>query len=89
MMVELIMNILAIFMDRKGSRHTLLTVFTSTVFVFWKTCIYLMMYIAPAPGNDSYIADGTTLLQYIFIFWVPNLFWIFVPLSVIVALWNR
>jgi hypothetical protein len=41
MTVELVMNILAIVMDRKQSRHTLLTVFTSSVLVFWKTAIYL------------------------------------------------
>lgn len=41
MSAEIVMNVLAIFMDRQQSRHTLLTVFTSTVMVLWKTAIYL------------------------------------------------
>jgi hypothetical protein len=102
MTVELVMNILAIYMDRKESRHTLLTVFTSSVFVLWKTSIYLCMlktiskllpdlglYISPAAGNIDYIAEGTTLWQLIFVFWAPNLVWVVVPFCVIVALWNR
>ncbi|KAI6184014.1 hypothetical protein M3Y97_00550700 [Aphelenchoides bicaudatus] len=89
MIIELVMNILAIFMDRARSRHTLLTVFSTTLMVFWKTAVYLCLYVFPAEGNPDYIAPGASCLKVFLIFWVPNLFWMFVPFTVLVSLWNR
>ncbi|KHN80330.1 hypothetical protein Tcan_06506 [Toxocara canis] len=50
MIIEIIMNIAALIMARRDSRHAVLTAFTSSAFVFWKTLIYMVMYIKPPPG---------------------------------------
>ncbi|VDM44946.1 unnamed protein product [Toxocara canis] len=50
MIIEIIMNIAALIMARRDSRHAVLTAFTSSAFVFWKTLLYMVMYIKPPPG---------------------------------------
>ncbi|KAI6194430.1 hypothetical protein M3Y96_01123900 [Aphelenchoides besseyi] len=41
---------------RKRSRHARLTAFTSTAFVFWKTCVFLMLYVVAMIGMWNMLA---------------------------------
>uniref|UniRef100_A0A0M3IRZ6 DUF5658 domain-containing protein n=1 Tax=Ascaris lumbricoides TaxID=6252 RepID=A0A0M3IRZ6_ASCLU len=50
MTIEIVMNIIALILAYRGSRHALLTAFTSSAFVFWKTLLYMALYIKPPPG---------------------------------------
>jgi hypothetical protein len=59
------------------------------IYLLDKTFLIPGLYIAPIAGNPDFIAKGTSLLKLIFVFWLPNLFWIVVPFAVICGLWNR
>uniref|UniRef100_A0A0N5AV79 DUF5658 domain-containing protein n=1 Tax=Syphacia muris TaxID=451379 RepID=A0A0N5AV79_9BILA len=50
MIVEIILNLVALLMAFRGSRHTLLTAFTASAFVFWKTLLYMTLYIMTPDG---------------------------------------
>ncbi|VDM57015.1 unnamed protein product [Angiostrongylus costaricensis] len=89
MLIEIALNLITLTMSRRQSRHALLTAFTTSAFVFWKTLWFLTLYIMPPPGNMSYFADETTYLRLVLIFWIPNGFWVAVPFTVMVALWNK
>ncbi|KAK0412680.1 hypothetical protein QR680_006349 [Steinernema hermaphroditum] len=89
MIIELIMNVAALVMARQRSRHTVLTAFTSTAFVFWKTLLYMVLYIRQPEGTPSYIADDASYMKIFWVFWVADGFWLVVPLAVMVALWNQ
>ncbi|KAI6188320.1 hypothetical protein M3Y98_00342100 [Aphelenchoides besseyi] len=86
MIVEIVMDILAL--ARKRSRHARLTAFTSTAFVFWKTCVFLMLYVNVPDGNPSYFTPGTPLWKIFLIFWVPNGVWLVMPLVAMIGMWN-
>ncbi|GMS97193.1 hypothetical protein PENTCL1PPCAC_19368, partial [Pristionchus entomophagus] len=88
MILELIMNILAIRMNNRRSRHTVPTAFTTTAFVFWKTVMYFTIYIRQPEGTQVYINPDASLLQHIFVFYIPNSIWVIMPLLVMVALWD-
>uniref|UniRef100_A0A0K0DQZ0 PhoLip_ATPase_C domain-containing protein n=1 Tax=Angiostrongylus cantonensis TaxID=6313 RepID=A0A0K0DQZ0_ANGCA len=87
MLIEIALNLITL--SRRQSRHTLLTAFTTSAFVFWKTLWFLTLYIMPPPGNMSYFAEETTYLHLLLIFWIPNGLWVAVPFTVMVALWNK
>ncbi|PIO76292.1 hypothetical protein TELCIR_01629 [Teladorsagia circumcincta] len=55
MLIEIVMNLMAVVMSRRLSRHTLLTAFTTSAFVFWKTLWFLALYIMPPPESDLII----------------------------------
>ncbi|KIH57806.1 hypothetical protein ANCDUO_12000 [Ancylostoma duodenale] len=50
MLVEIAMNLIAVYLSRRRSRHALITAFTTTAFVFWKTVWFLTLYVMPPPG---------------------------------------
>ncbi|VDP60136.1 unnamed protein product, partial [Heligmosomoides polygyrus] len=87
MLIEIVMNLIAIYMSRKRSRHALLTAFTTTAFVFWKTLWFLTLYILPPPGNRSYFTENSSYLDILLIFLIPNGIWVVVPFLVMFALW--
>ncbi|TKR89578.1 hypothetical protein L596_013658 [Steinernema carpocapsae] len=89
MIVELVMNIVAILMDRRGSRHTVLTAFTSSAFVFWKTLLYMVLYIRQPEGTPTYLAEDASYMRIFWVFWVADGFWLVLPFAVMVALWNQ
>ncbi|KJH51240.1 hypothetical protein DICVIV_02605 [Dictyocaulus viviparus] len=89
MLIEIVLNLVALYMSRHHSRHTLLTAFTTTAFVFWKTLWFLTLYIMPPPGNKAYFTEDSTYLQLLFIFWIPNGIWVAVPFIVMLSLWNK
>ncbi|KAH7714200.1 Protein Y38H6C.16 [Aphelenchoides avenae] len=88
MMAEIVLDVIALVMHRRRSRHTLLTVFMTSAFVFWKTLLYLVMYINVPEGNRSYFADGTPAWKIAAVFWLPNGVWVVLPLAVMARLWN-
>uniref|UniRef100_A0A7E4VIY4 EXPERA domain-containing protein n=1 Tax=Panagrellus redivivus TaxID=6233 RepID=A0A7E4VIY4_PANRE len=87
MIIEIVMNIVAMVLNRTGSKHTFICAFTTNAFVFWKTVLYMALYINPAPGNISYINPTASLFDQIVYFWIPDLFWVLVPLVVLIRLW--
>ncbi|WKX94498.1 hypothetical protein Q1695_011629 [Nippostrongylus brasiliensis] len=89
MLVEIALNLLALYLSGRRSRHALLIAFTTTAFVFWKTAWYLMLYIMPPPGNRSYFTADSTHWHILLIFWIPNGFWVVIPFIVMVTLWNK
>uniref|UniRef100_A0A1I7ZSB3 EBP-domain-containing protein n=1 Tax=Steinernema glaseri TaxID=37863 RepID=A0A1I7ZSB3_9BILA len=89
MIIELVMNIVALVMARKQSRHTVLTTFTSSAFVFWKTLLYMVLYIRQPEGTPSYIAEDASFMKVFWVFWVADGFWLIVPLGIMVYLWDQ
>ncbi|XP_060082922.1 uncharacterized protein LOC132562208 [Ylistrum balloti] len=81
--VEVILNIIAIFMHYRKSRHTLPLAFTVTVMTFWKTVLYFLMYVV----SDTY-RKNNTMTEHIFLFLIPNGVWVVLPFLVMVKLWG-
>uniref|UniRef100_A0A0R3S6A5 Transmembrane protein n=1 Tax=Elaeophora elaphi TaxID=1147741 RepID=A0A0R3S6A5_9BILA len=88
MVIEIILNIVALYLCRDYPRHAKLTTFLTSAFVFWKTLLYMTLYIAPPQGSINYLAESAGTWKRIFIFWLPDLVWCLVPLAIIVNLWN-
>ncbi|KAI1692003.1 hypothetical protein DdX_21498 [Ditylenchus destructor] len=88
MWVEISLNFVALLMDLFCSRHTLLTTFTTTVMVLWKTIVFFAFYVDVPEGNPSPFPENVELLRVVLIFWMPNLIWVAAPLYVIVVLWK-
>ena len=89
MIIEIVMNLVSMFMNRSGSKHTFITAFTTNAFVFWKTVVYMALYISPAPGNPSYINPTATTFDIIVYFWIPDAVWLLMPFIVLVRLWTE
>ncbi|KAK5969883.1 hypothetical protein GCK32_018429, partial [Trichostrongylus colubriformis] len=89
MLIEIVMNVVAVVMSRRRSRHALLTAFTSSAFVFWKTLWFLSLYVLPPLGNRSYFNESSSYLDIFLIFWIPNGFWVVMPFIVMKSLWNK
>ncbi|CAD5215611.1 unnamed protein product [Bursaphelenchus xylophilus] len=89
MLVEIVMDWVAAWMNRVGSRHTLLTAFTSSAFVFWKTAVFLMLYVGVPEGNPSYFVEGTPIWKIAVVFWFMNGIWLVMPFAVMLTLWNK
>uniref|UniRef100_A0A7I4Y7N1 Transmembrane protein n=1 Tax=Haemonchus contortus TaxID=6289 RepID=A0A7I4Y7N1_HAECO len=89
MLIEIVMNLIAVVMSRRLSRHALLTAFTTSAFVFWKTFWFLTLYVLPPAGSRSYFNDNSTYLDILLIFWIPNGFWVVMPFLVMKSLWNK
>ncbi|XP_021348385.1 uncharacterized protein LOC110447184 [Mizuhopecten yessoensis] len=81
--VEVVLNIVAIIMHYRKCRHTLPLAFTVTVMTFWKTVLYFLMYVV----SDTYRQNNTTM-EHIFLFIIPNGFWIVVPFIAMAKLWS-
>ncbi|XP_033742920.1 uncharacterized protein LOC117329212 [Pecten maximus] len=81
--VEVVLNIIAIIMHYRKSRHTVPLAFTVTVMTFWKTVLYFLMYLV----SDTY-RKNNTMVEHIFLFVIPNGFWIVVPFLVMIKLWG-
>ncbi|EJW81897.1 hypothetical protein WUBG_07193, partial [Wuchereria bancrofti] len=47
MVIEIILNIAALYLCRHHPRQAKLTAFLTSAFVFWKTLLYMTMFIAP------------------------------------------
>ena len=69
--------------NSKGSKHTIPLAFTTTVMTFWKTVLYFLVYIV-----SEELRKGNTPFQHIFIFIIPNGFWILVPFLIMLNLWK-
>ncbi|GMR37872.1 hypothetical protein PMAYCL1PPCAC_08067, partial [Pristionchus mayeri] len=89
MIVEIVMNIVAVIMNKRRSRHTLITAFTTSALVFWKTVFYFVLYIGQPEGTPPYLNPEASILRLLFIFWIPGGLWVVIPLLVMVTLWNR
>uniref|UniRef100_A0A0N5BYR1 TLC domain-containing protein n=1 Tax=Strongyloides papillosus TaxID=174720 RepID=A0A0N5BYR1_STREA len=89
MIVEIIMCLCVVYMEKKRSRHTVLTCFTANVLIFWKTLLYLTLYVRQPEGTQSYIAPTSSFIKTLFVFWVADGIWCIIPLLVIAKLWPR
>ncbi|CAB3411056.1 unnamed protein product [Caenorhabditis bovis] len=89
MLIEIVLNLVAVFLALRRSRHALLVAFTTSAFVFWKTFWYLVMYIRPPVGSPPAFTDQYGYLGMTLIFWIPNCVWVVLPFCVMVALWNK
>uniref|UniRef100_A0A914H196 EXPERA domain-containing protein n=1 Tax=Globodera rostochiensis TaxID=31243 RepID=A0A914H196_GLORO len=102
MCVELVLNLIALFTDFVGSAHSLMAAFLSSSLVFWKTTIYLCLFLVPIEerygclqyGNNSQlshrgIASQTPFWKELLVFWTPNSVWVFIPLLAVLQLWRQ
>ncbi|XP_069130303.1 uncharacterized protein [Argopecten irradians] len=80
---EVVLNIIAIIMHYRKSRHTVPLAFTVTVMTFWKTVLYFLMYVV----SDTY-RKNNTVMEHIFLFVIPNGFWVAVPFFIMIKLWK-
>ncbi|KAI1727515.1 emopamil binding protein [Ditylenchus destructor] len=88
MSIEIVMNVVALALDAQRSKHAVLTAFTSTAFVLWKTVIYLFMYIDIPEGNESPFAPDISWWRLFLVFWTMNGIWVVVPIAVMIRLWQ-
>ncbi|VIO93905.1 Uncharacterized protein BM_BM6441 [Brugia malayi] len=89
MVIEIILNIAALYLCRHYPRQAKLTAFLTSAFVFWKTLLYMTMFIAPPQGSANYLAESAGIWKQVFIFWLPDLVWCFVPLAAMMHLWSE
>ncbi|CAI4220997.1 unnamed protein product [Auanema sp. JU1783] len=88
MLIEIVMDFVVFFMARRQSRHTVLTAFTTSCFVFWKTVLYLVLFIAP-PQGISHFSEEASSLRIFWVFWVMNGIWVIMPFMVMMSLWSQ
>jgi len=92
MIVEIVLNIIAVVLAflpcYSLAAHSVVVAFMSSSFVFWKTLLYVTMYIMPPEGSPDYLVDDFSW-QTILIFWVPDGIWILMPLLVMLRLWPK
>ncbi|KAK3597696.1 hypothetical protein CHS0354_040072 [Potamilus streckersoni] len=84
--VEVILNIITIVLHYRNNRYTKILAYTVCVLTFWKTVLYLLMYLELAGGKD--FRRGNTPLQEFFVVLIPNGLWIVVPAACIYYLWK-
>ncbi|CAJ0963336.1 unnamed protein product, partial [Mesorhabditis belari] len=89
MIVEIIMNLAALILVRRESRHAVLLTFTTSAFVFWKTFWYMVMYIRQPDGTRPYLNPNSNWIVQFVVFWVADGLWCAIPLAVMIVLWNR
>lgn len=89
MLLEIFLNFVAVFLNRKNSKHTLILTFSTTLMVFWKTVFYATLYIRVPEGNIDYINPNATFWQLFWIFIIPTCVWIFIPLAILIWLWPK
>uniref|UniRef100_A0A914CNG0 Uncharacterized protein n=1 Tax=Acrobeloides nanus TaxID=290746 RepID=A0A914CNG0_9BILA len=89
MVVEIVMNLVALILGRLNSKHSLMVAFTTSAFCFWKTIIYMVMYIRPPAGTPSYISQTATNWEIFWVFWVADGIWVIIPLAVMIDIWLR
>lgn len=84
---EVVLNIIAIVMHYRQSKHTIPTAFMVNVMTMWKTVLYFLMFSDLCTGSEY--RRGNTLFQEVFIMVIPNIVWIFVPTAAMVQLWGH
>ncbi|CAB3405417.1 unnamed protein product [Caenorhabditis bovis] len=89
MLIEIMLNFVAIALGFARSRHAIPLAFLTTVMVFWKTVIFLAMFVFEPPTDEPAINSNIGVFDKFFIFWVPNCVWIIMPIIVIFSLWNK
>ncbi|CAG5117263.1 unnamed protein product [Candidula unifasciata] len=85
--VEVVFNIITIYMHYRSSRHTPTLAFTVSVMTMWKTVLYFLMFSELCTGGQY--RTGNTFLQELFLVVIPNIIWIVVPLCVMYSLWKQ
>ncbi|KAL3879195.1 hypothetical protein ACJMK2_031504 [Sinanodonta woodiana] len=68
-----------------NNRYTKILAYTVSVMTFWKTVLYMLMYLELAGGKDY--RKGNNPLQEFFVVFVPNAIWLVVPALCIYYLW--
>ncbi|KAI6181548.1 hypothetical protein M3Y98_00840800 [Aphelenchoides besseyi] len=85
MLVEIVINLIAVVSNHRYSPHTKLVAFMVSAFTFWKTVAYLLMYV----NGKTYLNPAAPTWKVISVFWIPNSLWIIVPLILMRSLWHR
>ncbi|KAI6220977.1 hypothetical protein M3Y99_01571800 [Aphelenchoides fujianensis] len=89
MVVEILLNLLVVFFNRRRSPHSKLAAFMTSAFTFWKTTQYLMMYVWVPADVVHFLNPAVPVWKHVLLFWLPNSVWFFVPLLMMKALWMR
>ncbi|KAL3079092.1 hypothetical protein niasHS_014874 [Heterodera schachtii] len=102
MCLELVLNVCALCLDFVCPAHSLMAAFLSNALVFWKTSIYLSLFLLPneeayrsldhgtfPPISFRGIAPQTPFWKEMLLFWAPNSVWVFVPLFAMFHLWAK
>ncbi|GFS00473.1 emopamil-binding protein [Elysia marginata] len=83
---EVLLNVIALIMHYRQSKHTVPTAFMVSVMTMWKTVLYFLMFSDLCTGSEY--RRGNTLVQEIFILVIPNIFWISLPSAAMIQLWS-
>uniref|UniRef100_A0A914VMR9 G-protein coupled receptors family 1 profile domain-containing protein n=1 Tax=Plectus sambesii TaxID=2011161 RepID=A0A914VMR9_9BILA len=89
MLIEIVMNVVAVILARRRSPHAIVTTFTTCMLVFWKTFLYMVMYINQPAGTQTYLAEEAGFWKTFWVFWVADGVWVVLPLAAAVQLWPR
>lgn len=84
--VEVILSLLAVWLHWRRDGRSVPLAFLALAFTFWKTTIYMLQY-TEACGGGAYHKHND-LFALIFLFIVPNCFWLAVPLLGLSSLWS-
>ncbi|XP_077870497.1 uncharacterized protein LOC144364063 [Saccoglossus kowalevskii] len=84
---EVVLLLVALFMNYRNHACTLVTSFTVCTMTFWKTTLYFTMYL-PFIGDPSMIGTSDSFKQ-LFLFYLPNGVWLLVPALCLVYLGDK
>ncbi|CAD6198977.1 unnamed protein product [Caenorhabditis auriculariae] len=85
---EIFLNILALCLATRNSRHAALTTFLASSLLLWRKMIFLSEYLMPLPGNSA-LNPHKTVFEIFLTFYFPHFFACTMALFVISALWDQ
>ncbi|CAI2345220.1 unnamed protein product [Caenorhabditis sp. 36 PRJEB53466] len=89
MLLECMLNFIAIGLAIARSRHGLLLAFTSNVMVLWKTILFFSIFLGQPEGHLPPMNPNKFIWSKFMIFWIPNGVWVIMPTLVLFAIWNK
>ncbi|GAB1601750.1 uncharacterized protein LOC115229444 [Argonauta hians] len=84
---EVILNLWTCYLNKLRSNHTIPMAFTVSIMTFWKTVLYLLMFVEL--GGDTTYRDGNSVFGEIFCVFIPNGIWLVIPMFVMGTLWKN
>eukprot|EP00058_Branchiostoma_floridae_P023666 XP_002609156.1 hypothetical protein BRAFLDRAFT_106287 [Branchiostoma floridae] len=73
--------------NAKSSSRTVLATLVVQTMTFWKTVLYLLMYVPPM--SDVAMLGTSNWLELLFLFIIPNGLWVLIPGATMWEMWGR
>ncbi|XP_035681361.1 emopamil-binding protein-like [Branchiostoma floridae] len=85
--VEVVLCLVLLYMNAKSSSRTVLATLVVQTMTFWKTVLYLLMYVPPM--SDVAMLGTSNWLELLFLFIIPNGLWVLIPGATMWEMWGR